>query len=127
MDKIVLVHLSDIHFTVSSGTSVHDLDDDVRNELLRDATVLTNRLGGATGVLVTGDIAFSGQKAEYDRAGSWLVEFCCAVGCPDESVWVVPGNHDVDRKVANNKVTKMIHESIRAKQGPALDTELREI
>jgi hypothetical protein len=127
MDKIVLVHLSDIHFTGSSGTSVQDLDTEVRNELLRDAAALTKGLGGTTGVLVTGDIAFSGQKAEYDRAGSWLVEFCRAVGCPDESVWVVPGNHDVDRKVANNKVTKMIHESIRAKQASALDKELREI
>ena len=125
--KLVLVHLSDIHFTGSSGTSVHDLDAEVRNELLRDAGALTKGLGGATGVLVTGDIAFSGQKAEYDRAGSWLVEFCRAVGCPDESVWVVPGNHDVDRKVANSKVTKTIHESIRAKQGPALDKELREV
>lgn len=127
MEKLILVHLSDIHFTGSSGVSVHDLDADVRNELLRDAAALTKELGGATGVLVTGDIAFSGQRVEYDRAASWLVEFCRAIGCPDESVWVVPGNHDVDREIANSKVTKTFHESIRAKQGPALDKELREI
>lgn len=127
MEKIVLVHLSDIHFTGSSGTSVHDLDAEVRNELLRDAAAVTKDLGGATGVLVTGDIAFSGQRPEYDRAAAWLLEFCRAIGCPDESVWVVPGNHDVDRKIANSKVTKTLHESIRAKQGPALDNELREI
>jgi predicted phosphodiesterase len=127
MEKLVLVHLSDIHFTGSSGVSVHDLDADVRNELLRDAFVLTKELGGATGVLVTGDIAFSGQRAEYDRAAPWLLEFCRAIGCPDESVWVVPGNHDVDRKIANSKVTKTFHESIRSKRGPALDKELREI
>jgi predicted phosphodiesterase len=127
MDKLVLVHLSDIHFAGWSGTSVHDLDAEVRNELLRDAAVVTKELGGATGVLVTGDIAFSGQRTEYDRAASWLLEFCRAIGCPDESVWVVPGNHDVDRKIASSKVTKTLHESIRAKQGPALDKELREI
>ena len=40
----------------------------------------------------------------------------------------MPGNHDVDRKIANSKVTKTLHESIRAKQGPAaVDKELREI
>lgn len=127
MEKLVLVHLSDIHFTGSSGVSVHDLDADVRNELLRNAATLTKELGGATGVLVTGDIAFSGQRAEYDRAASWLLEFCRAIGCPDESVWVVPGNHDVDRKIANKKVTKTFHESIRSKRGHAIDTELREI
>lgn len=127
MEKLVLVHLSDIHFTGSSGTSVYDLDAEVRNELLRDASALTKGLEVATGVLVTGDIAFSGQRAEYDRAAAWLADFCRAIGCPDESVWVVPGNHDVDRKVANSKVTKTFHESIRSKHGPALDKELREI
>ncbi len=127
MDKLVLVHLSDIHFTGSSGTSVHDLDAEVRNELLRDAATVTMNLGGATGVLVTGDIAFSGQRAEYERAGSWLLDFCRAIGCPTESVWVVPGNHDVDRKIADSKVTKTLHESIRSKQGHTLDKELREI
>jgi predicted phosphodiesterase len=127
MEKLVLIHLSDIHFSGSSGTSVHDLDSEVRNELLRDAASVTKELGGATGVLVTGDIAFSGQRAEYDKAASWLLEFCRAIGCPEESVWVVPGNHDVDRKIANSKVTKTLHESIRAKSGTALDKELREI
>ena len=127
MEKIVLVHLSDIHFTGVSGTTVHDLDSDVRNELVRDASTLTRTLGGVTGVLVTGDIAFSGQRAEYDRAASWLLEFCRAIGCADESVWVVPGNHDVDRRTASSKVTKTFHESIRSKSGPAIDAELREI
>ncbi|MBM7118265.1 metallophosphoesterase [Archangium primigenium] len=127
MEKLVLVHLSDIHFTGTSGMSIHDLDHGVRHELLRDAAALTQELGGATGVFVTGDIAFSGQRAEYDRAASWLREFCRAIRCPDESVWVVPGNHDVDRKIANSKVTKTLHESIRAKRGPGLDKELREI
>lgn len=127
MQKLVLVHLSDIHFLGWSGTSFHDLDADVRNELLRDAAKLTKEIGAATGVLVTGDIAFSGQRAEYDRAASWLLEFCRAIGCPDERVSVVPGNHDVDRKTANSKVTKTFHESIRSKRGPAIDSELREI
>lgn len=126
-EKLVLVHLSDIHFTGSSGTTVHDLDSDVRNELLRDASKLTKELGGATGVLVTGDIAFSGQRAEYERAASWLLELCRAIGCSEENVWVVPGNHDVDRKRANSKLTRTLHESIRSKAEGLIDSELREI
>ena len=126
MEKLVLVHLSDIHFTGSSGTSIHDLDADVRNELLRDAATLTKELGGATGVLVTGDIAFSGKREQYERAASWLVDFCKAIDGQDESVWVVPGNHDVDRDRAK-KVTKTLHESIRKKDEASIDAELREI
>jgi predicted phosphodiesterase len=127
MNKLILLHLSDIHFTKSSGTTVHDLDADVRNELLRDASQLTQDIGAATGVLVTGDIAFSGQRAEYERAASWLLEFCRAIGCTEENVWVVPGNHDVDRSLANSKITKTLQESIRSRGEASIDSELREI
>jgi predicted phosphodiesterase len=125
MEKLILLHLSDIHFTGSSGTTIHDLDADVRNELLRDAAKLTKELSGVTGVLVTGDIAFSGQEEEYKRAASWLKELCGEVGCAEESVWVVPGNHDVDRKLANDLITKMLHDSIRTKDEAEIDSQLR--
>lgn len=121
------VHLSDIHFNASSGTTVHDLDADVRNELLRDATALSATIGSPAGVLVTGDVAFSGQREEYERAASWLLEFCRAVGCPEENVWVVPGNHDVDRQLTRSKITRTLHETIRAKAEASIDSELREI
>jgi predicted phosphodiesterase len=124
-EKLVFVHLSDIHFTRSSGT-VHDLDKNVRNELRLDAIKVSKEIGPVTGVLVTGDIAFSGSKDEYKHAAEWLSEFCKAIGCPEENVWVVPGNHDVDRKLANRKVTRTLHQNIR-KDDAAVDSELREI
>lgn len=43
MEKLVLIHLSDIHFTRSSG-NVHDVDQTVRDELLRDLEVMTTKL-----------------------------------------------------------------------------------
>jgi predicted phosphodiesterase len=125
MEKIVLVHLSDIHFTGSSG-SVHDVDKNVRDELLRDVAALTEQLGSATGVLVTGDIAFSGKKEEYQRAAEWLRKVCDAVGCEEQKAAVVPGNHDVDRNLAEDLITKMLHQNIRALDGPAIDSKLRE-
>lgn len=126
MEKLVLVHLSDIHFTRLSGTSRHDLDAELRNELVRDAAKVTGSLGGATGIVVTGDIAYSGKRTEYDCAASWLLEACRSIGCREESVWVVPGNHDVDRALANGKVTQALHKSIRGKEGAELARELRE-
>jgi predicted phosphodiesterase len=126
MDKLVLVHLSDIHFTRASGVSVHDLDKNVRNELVLDATTVAKELGPVTGVLVTGDIAFSGDKDEFDHATDWLRDFCRAIGCPAENVWVVPGNHDVDRERTKRKVTRTLHHGIR-KEGADVDRELREI
>ena len=126
MDKLVLVHLSDIHFTRASGVSVHDLDKNVRNELVLDATKVAKEIGPVTGVLVTGDIAFSGTKGEFDNATDWLRDFCRTIGCPAENVWVVPGNHDVDRERTKRKVTRTLHQGIR-KEGSDVDKELREI
>lgn len=125
MNKIVLVHLSDIHFTRSSG-NVHDVDQTVRDELLSDVEALTKKLGAAAGVLVTGDIAFSGKKEEYQHAAEWLRKVCDAVGCEEQKVAVVPGNHDVDRGLAGDLITKMLHETIRGLDGAAIDAKLRE-
>ena len=125
MEKLVLVHLSDIHFTGSSG-SIHDGDQTVRDELLRDVAALTSQIGVVTGVLVTGDIAFSGKKEEYQHAAEWLRAVCVRVGCEEQHVSVVPGNHDVDRRLAGGVVTKMLHQSIRGLDGPAIDSKLRE-
>ena len=126
MEKVVFVHLSDIHFARASGVSVHDLDKNVRNELVLDATKVAKEIGPVTGVLVTGDIAFSGSETEFDHATNWLRDFCRAIGCHEESVCVVPGNHDVDRQRTKRKVTRMLHQGIR-KDGADVDTELREI
>jgi predicted MPP superfamily phosphohydrolase len=126
MDKIVLVHLSDIHFMRSSGVSIHDLDANVRNELCIDAGIIAKDIGTITGLLVTGDIAFSGSKAEYDNATEWLSNFCRAIGCPEENVWVVPGNHDVDWELTTRKLTQTLHRNIR-KENSDIDKELREI
>lgn len=126
MEKLVLVHLSDIHFTRASGVSVHDLDKNVRNELVLDATKVAKEIGPVTGVLVTGDIAFSGSEVEFEHATNWLRYFCRAIGCREESVWVVPGNHDVDRQKTKRKLTRMLHQGVR-KDGSDIDRELREI
>lgn len=125
MEKLVLIHLSDIHFTRASG-DVHDVDQTVRDELLRDVEAMTKKLGAANGVLVTGDIAFSGKKEEYQHATEWLRKVCDAVGCEEQKVAVVPGNHDVDRSLAGDLITKMLHKEIRGIDGAAIDAQLRE-
>lgn len=50
----------------------------------------------ATGVIVTGDVAYSAQREQYQDAGVWLGELTDAVGCDRIDVQIVPGNHDID-------------------------------
>ena len=93
-----LLHLSDIHFKYALDGTVFDLDHDVRNELIIDVGNVAEHTGPIDAVVVTGDIAFAGMKEDYSVARLWLQELCARVGCEAKNVWVVPGNHDIDRQ-----------------------------
>lgn len=94
---VVLVHLSDIHFNKAIAGTAYDLDEDLRNELERDSVRMKDIAGQVQGVLITGDIGFSGAAEEYRTALAWLEDYCSKLGCPSQNVWCTPGNHDVDR------------------------------
>jgi hypothetical protein len=51
-------------------------------------------------VCFTGDLAFSGNKAEYDRLTVFVDALLARVGVPRSRFFVVPGNHDADRTIA---------------------------
>ena len=92
------IHLSDLHFGQETGSDLH-LHEDVRERLIEDARNLTARESNSAvdGIIVTGDIAFSGKQSQYQQAGQWLERLREAVNCELKGVFLVPGNHDVDR------------------------------
>lgn len=94
----VFVHVSDIHFGQEKDDKVH-INDDVKQQLIADARHVISHIdnGIARGILVTGDIAHSGTKAEYDNAGKWLDQLAASIGVEIHCVQMVPGNHDLDR------------------------------
>ena len=94
---LVFLHLSDIHFSRRSSTT-YDPDLDLRRELVADAVRMKEKVKVCSGILVSGDVAFSGKADEYNKARDWLREICRQLGCSEEAVWVIPGNHDVDRE-----------------------------
>ena len=49
-------------------------------------------------VVVTGDIAATGIKDEYELAEKFFKDLRSALELPAERLFIVPGNHDVDRK-----------------------------
>jgi predicted MPP superfamily phosphohydrolase len=92
-----LLHLSDIHFR--GYQPPWDDDEDQRNELILDVRRLVDEGGVVDGIIVGGDIAFSGQPDEYAKARQWLESLVEASQCPESAVWMVPGNHDIDRGI----------------------------
>lgn len=51
-------------------------------------------------IFITGDLAFAGVAEEYAVVEQFLADLVEATGVPGERIFVVPGNHDVDRKTS---------------------------
>jgi predicted phosphodiesterase len=97
---MLLLQIADIHFRYPE-CNTPDMDPDrvYRTRLLSDVKDRVRALGPVCAILVGGDIAFRGIEAEYTAALAWLKDLAEVSGCPIERVFVVPGNHDVDRSV----------------------------
>ncbi|HYQ71655.1 MAG TPA: metallophosphoesterase [Gammaproteobacteria bacterium] len=97
---MLLLHISDIHFRAPDCVNP-DLDPDrpYRTRMVQDARTRTQTLGPVGAILVGGDIAYKADPQEYAAAFNWLSELADSCGCPLERVFMVPGNHDVDRRI----------------------------
>jgi len=126
-ESYCFLHLSDVHFGQEKGGQVF-INNDIKDELIPYLKGLAVERAEAKllpidGMLVTGDIAFSGKKGEYQEAAEWLAKIADAVGCDRTEVHVVPGNHDVDRKAISPGIHAMIDQVMEHGQG-ALDAYL---
>lgn len=93
---------------------VHDVDNDVRNELERDLrNFMATRVQKLDGIIVSGDIAFGGQPEEFTYGQGWIEKIRELVDCPTSGVMMTPGNHDVDRAAIVAEV-EALHEAVRA-------------
>jgi predicted phosphodiesterase len=119
----IVVHISDIHFGQEKDQRVH-IHNDVKKQLIADAKhVVKDELkANAAAILVTGDIAYSGVTEQYTVAGEWLDALAEAVGCKQNQVQMVPGNHDLDRK-KTSKGAEHLLDLIRA-GGPEVYEEV---
>jgi predicted MPP superfamily phosphohydrolase len=95
------IHISDIH--MGHGGVPGQWDQElVLQQLLRDVG-RQPKDPPVDLVFVTGDVAQMGGASkrfdEYGKATAWLSQVAAAVGVPRDRVFVVPGNHDVDRGV----------------------------
>lgn len=95
---MLMLHISDIHFKSPDCLDAWtDPDSSIRTRMMRDLTEQVQRLGKVDAILIGGDVAFKAHPDEYRTALSWIQQLSQISGCPKERVFVVPGNHDVDR------------------------------
>jgi predicted MPP superfamily phosphohydrolase len=114
------VHISDIHF--GHGDAKHRWDQQlVLTALTEDAERCAElRLPHMDAILVTGDLAFSGNvryQDEYTGVARWLKKLAVALTLDVGKVFVIPGNHDVQRDVDSvDKRSRDLVEALRSGQ-----------
>jgi predicted phosphodiesterase len=91
---ITWLHLSDLHFRQATAYD--------ENIVLRALLVDVAERGEQEDlrpdfVVVSGDIAFSGQAAEYAMAERFFDDLLATSALGKDRLFLVPGNHDVDR------------------------------
>jgi tetratricopeptide (TPR) repeat protein len=113
---ITWLHLSDWH----EGDESFDRRV-VRDALLQDIrkrNEIDPRLAQLDFMIFSGDVAFSGKKAQYTAATSSLLNpLVDAVGLSPSKLFFVPGNHDIDRDRFDLLPSKL-------QQQGSLDTEV---
>ncbi len=123
-----LLHISDIHFRhPACATPSMDPDRPYRTRLMQDARARVADIGPIDGILVGGDIAFRGAPEEYEAAFAWLSDLADACCCSVARIFVVPGNHDVDRSViCRNAIVRNAQQAVMWAEAPRREQELFE-
>ncbi|MGO4367768.1 metallophosphoesterase [Pseudomonas sp. PAB10] len=102
---MLMLHISDIHFKSPDCLDQWmDPEFPIRTRMMRDLTEQVRKLGNVGAILIGGDIAFKAATDEYQTARGWIQQLSEISGCPKERIFVVPGNHDVDRGIIKGSV-----------------------
>lgn len=115
---VIILHLSDIHFRKSEVETTQDPNFHLRNEMLRDIESRCAEIGPPDVIVISGDVAFAGDASEYAYATKWLKTLCERIGGRMDSIFVVPGNHDVVRAKADQNLVQLIHDRIKKAENP---------
>ncbi len=96
MSTLTWLHISDLHFRTSQAYDANV----VLRALLRDISERVEQDGLRPDfIAVTGDIAFSGQPAEYALAERFFDDLLATAELGQDRLFLVPGNHDIDRSL----------------------------
>ncbi len=117
--KIVLIHLSDIHFGKKlDGTEMHRFR--ASKSPLSDQRTLAEHIVSECGeekkddigifIIISGDIAFQAIQEEYEQARLFIKSLITELGIEPEQIVIVPGNHDVNWKLSDHQTTQRFDE-----------------
>lgn len=106
-NMVRILIISDIHLWSLPGE--HDQYYPIRRKLLDDIKDYADAKGCINHILISGDIANTGAKTEYEKARAFIKDLCLKCQCPEHEVYVVPGNHDKNFNAPQSGIRHLIH------------------
>lgn len=103
-NNILILHISDLHVKSEKADNAQ-LDRNLA-AIKREWDEQTNS-AKADLIVITGDITFSGKEKEFEQASEiiqWLRGLLSEDTNSDSGIFVVPGNHDLDRDILAKNV-----------------------
>lgn len=105
-----LLHISDLHIKDSE-------EDKFDQGVVLDPLIKRVKEDRENGlrpeiIVVTGDVAFQGIESEYKLAKEFFSDLLGTMELPDKRLFIVPGNHDVNRKKYPKSVGIPVYETM---------------
>lgn len=110
-----ILHLSDLHFGLKANRKRTQTEKNLRDNYFNGFFKKLENIPSVDYILISGDIAFSGTKEEYDEAEGWIIKLADICKVTTDRIFLCPGNHDVDR------------EELEDKEVPVLQTRANEL
>lgn len=117
--KVVLIHLSDIHFGKKlDGTEMHRFrggrgpvgDQRTLAEHITDECTAERLDDVGVFVIISGDTAYQATREEYRQALEFVRQLMKGLALAPEQVVIVPGNHDVNWKLSSHEAAQRFDE-----------------
>ena len=117
MSKIRWIHFSDLHLN-KTGTETKRL----RKKLIDYLDSMDGKFDYA---FFTGDIRYAPSGDFQKDAGKEIENICNAIGLPEKHLFMVPGNHDIDRDCPekNEVIKRMLSGNNRYKSEDGIISE----
>ena len=94
------LHISDTHFGLERSKDMSASDIAARNTYMDRLTEEISKINikhKIDYIFFSGDVAWSASQEDYACASIWLKQLIKKINLPSESVFICPGNHDIDR------------------------------
>jgi len=99
---INILFLSDLHFGVKqnndiTNSAISERKNVLENQLFPELKTFLekNKEWKPNFVVITGDIAWSGNKGEYEQSKEWLRKLIKELNLKENDLVIAPGNHDI--------------------------------